>query len=175
MYVSNFNSFGKLYRVYIQADANDRINPESLNSVFVRNGNQMAPISEFMSLKKVYGPQVITRFNMFTSIAVNGTPAMGYTSGQAIKAIEEVAAQNLPVGYGYEFSGMTREEQSTGTSTTVLVFILCLIFVYLLLSAQYESYILPLVIIFPFLLVWPGALFLPRYSDLKIISICRFP
>jgi HAE1 family hydrophobic/amphiphilic exporter-1 len=147
MYVSNFNSYGKLYRVYIQADAQDRLNPESLNSVFVRNGDEMAPITQFMSMTKVYGPQIISRFNMFTSISLNGSPAPGYSSGQAIKAIEEVAAQNLPVGYGYEFSGMTREEQNTGSSSTVIIFALCLVFVYLLLSAQYDSYILPLVVI----------------------------
>ena len=147
MYVSNFNRFGKLYRVYIQADPQDRINPESLNKIFVRNGAEMAPISQFMTLTKVYGPQVINRFNMYTSIGLNGAAAPGYTSGQAIKAIEEVAAETLPVGYSYEFSGMTREEHSTGSGTTAIVFALCLIFVYLLLSAQYESYILPLVVI----------------------------
>jgi len=148
MYVSNFNRFGKLYRVYVQADAKYRINLETLNSVYVRNGSEMAPINQFMTIKKVYGPDVINRFNMFTSMTVNGAPAPGYTSGQAIKAIEEVAAQTMPTGYGYEFSGMTREEQSAGGSTTAIVFALCLVFVYLLLSAQYESYILPLVVIF---------------------------
>lgn len=147
MYVSNFNRFGKLYRVYLQADAKYRISPETLNSIFVKSGDEMAPISQFMTIKKVYGPQVINRFNMFTSIAINGSPADGYTSGQAIKAIEEVANENLPVGYGYEFSGISREEQGAGTSTTAIVFALCLIFVYLLLSAQYESYVLPLVVI----------------------------
>lgn len=147
MYTSNFNRFGKLYRVMIQADPNARINPESLNSIKVRNGNDMAPITQFMTLKKVYGPDNIKRFNMFTAIAINGTPAPGYSSGEAIKAIEEVAAQSLPTGYGYEYSGMTREEQSTGTSTTAIIFLLCIVFVYLLLSAQYESYILPLAVI----------------------------
>ena len=148
MYVSNFNRFGKLYRVYVQADAKYRINPETLNSVYVRNGAEMAPITQFMTIKRVYGPDVINRFNLFTSMAVNGAPAPGYTSGQAIKAIEEVAAQTFPAGYGYEFSGMTREEQSTGGgNTTAIVFALCLVFVYLLLSAQYESYVLPLVVI----------------------------
>lgn len=147
MYTSNFNRFGKLYRVMIQADPSARINPESLNSIKVRNGNEMAPINQFMTLTKVYGPDNIKRFNMFTAIAVNGTPAPGYSSGEAIKAIEEVAAQSLPTGYGYEYSGMTREEQSTGTSTTAIIFLLCIVFVYLLLSAQYESYILPLAVI----------------------------
>lgn len=147
IYVSNFNRFGKLYRVMVQADPRYRINPESLQSVKIRNGNEMAPISQFMTLNKVYGPDNIKRFNMFTSMSVNGSPADGYTSGQAIKAIEEVAAQALPTGYGFEFSGMTREEQGSSGSTTAMIFVLCFVFVYLLLSAQYESYILPLVVL----------------------------
>lgn len=148
IYASNFNRFGKLYRVMIQADPKYRINPESLQNVKVRNGNEMAPITQFMTLNKVYGPDNIKRFNMFTSMSVNGAPADGYSSGEAIKAIEEVAATALPTGYGYEFSGMTREEQSSSGGTTAIIFALCLVFVYLLLSAQYESYILPLVVIF---------------------------
>ena len=147
LYASNFNRFGKLYRVMIQADANFRANPETLNQIMVRNGNEMAPITQFVTLRKVYGPDNIKRFNMFTAISVNGSPADGYSSGQAIKAIEEVAAETLPTGYGYEFSGMTREEQSSSGNTTALIFVLCLVFVYLLLSAQYESYILPLGVI----------------------------
>lgn len=147
IYASNFNRFGKLYRVMIQADPRYRINPESLQNVKIRNGNEMAPISQFMTLTKVYGPDNIKRFNMFTSMSVNGSPADGYSSGQAIKAIEEVAAQSLPTGYGFEFSGMTREEQSSSGSTTAMIFVLCFVFVYLLLSAQYESYILPLVVL----------------------------
>ena len=148
MYASNFNRFGKLYRVMIQSDANFRVSPETLNQVMVRNGNEMAPISQFVTLNKIYGPDNIKRFNMFTAMSVNGTPTDGYSSGQAIKAIEEVAAETLPTGYGYEFSGMTREEQGSSSSTTAMIFLLCLVFVYLLLSAQYESYILPLVVIF---------------------------
>ena len=147
IYASNFNRFGKLYRVMIQADPRYRINPESLQNVKIRNGNEMAPISQFMTLTKVYGPDNIKRFNMFPSMSVNGSPADGYSSGQAIKAIEEVAAQSLPTGYGFEFSGMTREEQSSSGSTTAMIFALCFVFVYLLLSAQYESYILPLVVL----------------------------
>ena len=147
IYASNFNRFGKLYRVMIQADPRYRINPESLQNVKIRNGNEMAPISQFMTLTKVYGPDNIKRFNMFTSMSVNGSPADGYSSGQAIKAIEEVAAQSLPTGYGFEFSGMTREEQSSSGSTTAMIFALCFVFVYLLLRAQYESYILPLVVL----------------------------
>lgn len=147
IYASNFNRFGKLYRVMIQADANFRANPETLNNVMVRNGNEMAPITQFITLNKIYGPDNIKRFNMFTAISVNGSPANGYSSGQAIQAIQEVASETLPTGYGYEFSGMTREEQSSGGGTTAMIFALCLIFVYLLLSAQYESYILPLGVI----------------------------
>lgn len=147
LYSSNFNRFGKLYRVMIQADPQSRISPETLNSIKVRNGNEMAPITQFVTLKKIYGPDNITRFNMYTSMKVNGSPVPGVSSGDAIKVIEEVAAETLPVGYGYEFSGITREEQSTGTNTTVIIFALCFVFVYLLLSAQYESYILPLAVI----------------------------
>ena len=144
---ANFNRFGKLYRVMIQADPEARISPESLNGIMVRNGTEMAPITQFMSLRKIYGPDNINRFNMYTSMKVSGMPKPGVSSGEAIKAIEEVASQMLPTGYGFEFSSLSREEQSTGTSTTAMIFLLCLVFVYLLLSAQYESYILPLAVI----------------------------
>ena len=147
LYASNFNRFGKLYRVMIQADPEARISPESLNGIMVRNGTEMAPITQFMSLRKIYGPDNINRFNMYTSMKVSGMPKPGVSSGEAIKAIEEVASQMLPTGYGFEFSSLSREEQSTGTSTTAMIFLLCLVFVYLLLSAQYESYILPLAVI----------------------------
>ena len=156
LYASNFNRFGKLYRVMIQADPEARISPESLNGIMVRNGTEMAPITQFMSLRKIYGPDNINRFNMYTSMKVSGMPKPGVSSGEAIKAIEEVASQMLPTGYGFEFSSLSREEQSTGTSTTAMIFLLCLVFVYLLLSAQYESYILPLAVILsiPFGLLW---------------------
>lgn len=147
MYISNFNRFGKLYRVMMQAAPESRVSPESLNQIKIRVGSEMAPITNFVTLKRVYGPDIISRFNMYTSISVNGTPNPGYSSGDAIRAIEEVAAESLPQGFGYEFSGMTREEQSTSSSSTAVVFGLCLLFVYLLLSAQYESYILPLAVI----------------------------
>jgi len=147
MYISNFNRFGKLYRVMMQAAPDARVSPESLNQIKIRVGNEMAPITNFVALRRVYGPDIISRFNMYTSISVNGTPNPGYSSGDAIRAIEEVAAETLPQGFGYEFSGMTREEQSTSSSSTAVVFGLCLLFVYLLLSAQYESYILPLAVI----------------------------
>lgn len=147
MYVSNFNRFGKLYRVMMQADPSARISPETLNQVKVRVGNEMSPITNFITLERVYGPDIISRFNLFTSISVSGTPNPGYSNGDAIKAIQEVAAQTLPMVYGYEFSGMTREEQNSSAASTAIVFGLCLLFVYLLLSAQYESYILPLSVI----------------------------
>jgi HAE1 family hydrophobic/amphiphilic exporter-1 len=147
LYASNFNEFGKQYRVMIQADAKYRGTPESLNNIYVRNANgTMAPISEFVTLKRVYGPESINRFNLFTSISVTGAPKAGFSSGDAIKAIQEVAAQTLPAGYGYEFSGLTREELASG-SQTIFIFMLCLIFVYFLLSAQYESYILPFAVL----------------------------
>ncbi len=147
MYISNFNRFGKLYRVMMQANPEARVSPETLKQIKVRNGATMAPIDNFVSLKRVYGPDIIKRFNMFTSIEVTGSPAPGVSSGDAIAAIEEVAAQTLPVGFGYEYSGLTREEASTGSGNTGYVFGLVLLFVYLLLSAQYESYILPWAVI----------------------------
>ena len=144
LYASNFNSFGKMYRVMIQAEPDATKNLESLSSIKVRNGNEMAPITQFVSNKKVYGPDIISRFNLYTSMKVMVAPASGYTSGQALAAIAEVAKENLPTGFAYELGGMAREEAETSGSTTGLIFILCFVFVYLLLSAQYESYILPL-------------------------------
>lgn len=146
-YASNFNQFGKQYRVMVQAEANYRANPESLNNIFVRNKQgEMAPITGFITLKKVYGPQSISRFNLFTSMSINGSPNAGYSSGDAIKAIDEVAAEKLPVGYGYEYSGLTKEELASG-GQTAFVFGLVILFIFLLLSAQYESYILPFAIL----------------------------
>ena len=144
LYASHFNSFGKMYRVMIQAEPNATKNLESLSSIKVRNGNEMAPITQFVSVKKVYGPDIISRFNLYTSMKVMVAPASGYTSGQALAAIAEVAKENLPAGFAYELGGMAREEAETSGSTTGLIFVLCFVFVYLLLSAQYESYILPL-------------------------------
>jgi HAE1 family hydrophobic/amphiphilic exporter-1 len=147
IYASNFNQFGKQYRVVYQAEPSFRANPESLNSIYVRNANgTMAPISEFISLEKVYGPQSINRFNLFTAIGVNGVSKPGFSTGDAIKAVDEVAAQYLPVGYGYEYSGVTREELAAG-SQTGFIFLLVITFVYFLLSAQYESYLLPFAVL----------------------------
>ncbi|MFH6957139.1 efflux RND transporter permease subunit [Flavobacterium aquidurense] len=148
LYASNFNKFGKQYRVMIQASPEYRTNTEGLNKIFVRNAaGTMAPITEFVKMTRVFGPESISRFNLFSSIAITGAPNPGFSSGDAIKAIQEVAAQELPAGYGYEFSGLTREELASG-SETVFIFILCLVFVYFLLSAQYESYILPFAVLF---------------------------
>jgi len=147
LYASNYNQFGKQYRVMIQAGAEYRKNPSDLNNIFVRNSaGTMAPITEFVTMRRVFGPESISRFNLFTSIAVTGAPNPGYSSGDAIKAVQEVAAESLPTGYGYEFSGLTREELASG-SETAFIFLLCLVFVYFLLSAQYESYILPFAVI----------------------------
>ncbi|MCX2576112.1 efflux RND transporter permease subunit [Pedobacter sandarakinus] len=147
VYASNFNKFGKQFRVMYQADAQYRANEQTLTRIFVRNNKgEMAPVSEFITLSKVYGPQAISRFNLFTSISITGNPNAGYSSGDALKAVQEVAAKSLPAGYGYEFSGLSREEMSSG-SQTIFIFLLCVIFVYFLLAAQYESYILPLAVL----------------------------
>lgn len=147
LYASNFNRFGKIYRVMVQAAPSQRVNEESLYKIKVRSNGGMAPITQFMSMKRVYGPDNITRFNMYTSMSIDGTPADGFTSGQAIRAIEEVAAQYLPTGYSYELSGQVREEQKTSGSATAIIFVLCFVFIYLLLSAQYESYLLPFAVL----------------------------
>ena len=147
LYASNFNKFGKQYRVMVQAAPEFRANTEGLNKIFVRNSaGNMAPITEFVKMTRVFGPESISRFNLFRSIWITGAPKPGYSSGDAIKAIQEVAAESLPAGYGYEFSGLTREELASG-SETIFIFVLCLVFVYFLLSAQYESYILPFAVL----------------------------
>lgn len=143
LYASNFNAYGKLYRVMIQGTPESRQRPEDLNNIYVRTTNGMAPVNEFCTMNRVYGPSNINRYNMYTSISVTATVADGYSSGEAIKAVEEVASNTLPAGYGYEFTGLTRTEANSSSSTG-LIFILCFVFVYLILSAQYESYILPL-------------------------------
>ncbi|MDE6651683.1 MAG: efflux RND transporter permease subunit [Paramuribaculum sp.] len=148
MYVSNFNRFGKIYRVMMQAAPEARVSPETLSAIKVRNGSEMASVENFVTLTKIYGPDLLNRFNMFQSISVTGQPAPGFSSGDCLAAIERVAKETLPAGFGYEYSGMTREEASSGAgSTTAVIFGLCLLFVYLLLSAQYESYILPWAVI----------------------------
>ncbi|RYD93840.1 MAG: efflux RND transporter permease subunit, partial [Sphingobacteriales bacterium] len=146
-FVSDFNRFGKYYRVMVQADAAYRNNPTSLNDIFVKNSSgEMVPANSLVSFKRVYGPETVTRNNLFNSVVINGVPKPGYSSGDAIKAIEETAKQTLPRGYGYEWTGMTREEINSG-SQILLIFAMSMIFVYFLLAAQYESYILPFAII----------------------------
>ena len=146
-YSSNLNRFSKLYRVMVQASPEFRLNNESLNNMFVRNNNgEMTPISQYVTLTRVYGSEVLARFNLFTSIQVNGTPATGYSSGEVIETINEVAQEVLPSGYGFEFGGMSREEAGTGNTTT-LVFIICIVFVYLILCALYESLFVPMAVI----------------------------
>ena len=146
MYASNFNAYGKLYRVMIQGSPETRMTKESLNSVYVRTPSGMSPVNEFCNIERVYGPTNISRFNMFTSITVTATVADGYSTGEAIKAVEEVAADMLPTGYTYDYSGLTRQEAKASNSTA-LIFLLCFVFIYLILSAQYESYILPLAVV----------------------------
>ena len=146
LYASNFNAYGKLFRVMVQASPECRMTPESLNSVYVRTPSGMAPVNEFCKLERVYGPTNISRFNLFTAINVTATVADGYSTGEAIKAVEEVAEQYLPAGYTYDYSGLTRQEAQSSNSTA-LIFVLCIVFIYLILAAQYESYILPLAVI----------------------------
>ena len=146
LYASNFNAYGKLYRVMVQGSPETRMTEESLNNIYVRTPAGMSPVKEFCSLKRVYGPSNINRFNLFTAINVTATVADGYSSGEAIKAVQEVAEQMLPAGYTYDYSGLTRSEAASSNSTA-MIFILCFIFIYLILSAQYESYILPLAVV----------------------------
>ena len=146
-YASNMNRFSKLYRVMVQAPAQFRLDTEALNNIFVRNdAGEMSPITQYLTLTRIYGSEVLTRFNLFSAIQVNGAPATGYSSGQAIQAVKEVAAQTLPTGYGFEFGGMSREESNTGNTTT-LVFVICVVFIYLILCALYESLFVPLAVI----------------------------
>ncbi len=146
-YVSNINRFSKVYRVMIQADPKYRMDTESLNNIFVRmQSGEMAPVSQFVTLTKVYGPEVLNRFNLYNSIAITGTAANGYSSGDTIEAIRETAARVLPSGYSYEFGGITREEARTGSNTTI-IFAICILLIYLILSALYESFIIPFAVI----------------------------
>lgn len=144
---SDFNRFGKYYRVVVQADIADRNDPAAIDRVFVKNkAGEMVPVNTLVKLNRVYGSETVSRYNLFNSIQVNAIPKPGFSSGDAIRAIQETAKEELPSGYAYEFSGQTREELSSGGQAGV-VFVLCLVFVYFLLSAQYESYLLPLAVI----------------------------
>ncbi|MXV51287.1 efflux RND transporter permease subunit [Pedobacter sp. HMF7647] len=146
-FVSDFNRFGKYYRVMVQADANYRTNTTSLDDIFVKNSSgEMVSANSLVTLKRVYGPETVTRNNLFNAVTINGVPKPGYSTGDAIKAIQETAKESLPRGYGYEWTGMTREEINSG-SQILLIFLMSMIFVYFLLAAQYESYILPFAVI----------------------------
>lgn len=146
-YSSNLNRFTKLYRVMVQAAPEYRLDTEALNNIFVRNNTGgMSPISQYLTLTRVYGSESLSRFNLFSAISVSGVPSDGYSSGQAIQAVKEVARTTLPEGYGYEFGGTSREEASTGNTTT-LVFIVCIVFIYLILCALYESLMIPFAVI----------------------------
>ena len=146
LYASNMNAYGKLYRVMIKGDIESRENLSGLSNIYVRTSNGMSPVKEFCNLRRVYGPSNVNRFNLFTAINVNASAAAGYSSGDAIRAIEEVASQVLPQGYGIDYSGLTRSERESSDSTAI-IFVMCIVFVYLILSAQYESYLLPLAVI----------------------------
>jgi HAE1 family hydrophobic/amphiphilic exporter-1 len=147
IYAADFTRYGKQFRVMIQAMPKDRATQEDLNKIFVRtNEGTMTPITQFVSLKRIYGPQTVDRFNLFTSASISGGTNPGYSSGDAIKAIQEVSQNNLSTSYGIDFAGLSRQEISSG-SQTAIIFILCLVFVYFILSAQYESYLLPLAVI----------------------------
>jgi HAE1 family hydrophobic/amphiphilic exporter-1 len=165
-YASNFIRFGQLYKVMVQADPSFRKNPEDILKLYVKNTRgEMVPFSTFIKLERVYGPELLTRYNMFTSAMINGDAAPGFSSGDAIKAVERIAATSLPRGFTYEWSGMTREEILSGDQA-VYIFIICLIFVYLLLAAQYESFLLPL----PVILSLPTGIF-GAFISLKLLGL----
>lgn len=148
IYVSNFNRFTKLYRVIIQAPSDSRNSMQSLDNIYVKTTGGMAPVSQFVKLSKTYGSESLTRFNLFSAINVQGMPADGYSSGDVINAVTEVAARTLPTGYGYEYSGMTREEaQMAGSHDTVIIYCICVLFIYLILCALYESLFVPMAVI----------------------------
>ncbi|WP_308756114.1 efflux RND transporter permease subunit [uncultured Bacteroides sp.] len=146
-YISNYNQFGKVYRVMMQASPEYRLDERALDNMFVRNGTEMAPVSQFVTLKKVLGPEVANRFNLYSSISANVNPAMGYSSGEVQKVIEEVAAQTLPSGYGYEYGGMSREESNSGGGKTIFIYGVCILLIYLILSCLYESFLVPFAVI----------------------------
>lgn len=166
-YVSNYNQFGKVYRVMLQASPEYRLDQHALDNMFVRNGEAMAPISQFVTLKETMGAEIATRFNLYSSITVNVNPAEGYSSGQAQQAIQEVAAQVLPSGYGYEYGGMAREEASSGGAQTVFVYAICIVLVFLIMVCLYESFLIPLAVIFsvPFGLM--GSFLFARFFGLE--------
>ena len=140
-YISNYNQFGKVYRVMMQASPEYRLDEQALGNMFVRNGTEMAPVSQFVTLNKVLGPETANRFNLYSAIAANVNPAEGYSSGEVQKVIAEVAEQTLPLGYGYEYGGMAREEANTGGAQTVFIYAICIFLIYLILACLYESFL----------------------------------
>ena len=166
-YASNMNRFSKLYRVMLQAAPEFRLDTESLQNMFVRNANgEMSPINQYLRLTRIYGPQSISRFNLFTAIQVSGQAAEGYSSGQAIQAVREVAAEVLPAGYGYEFGGMSREEAESGSSVAI-IFVMCIVFIFLILCALYESIFIPIVIILSVPFGLAGSFMFANWYDLE--------
>ena len=169
IYASNFNRFTKLYRVIIQAPSDSRNSMQSLDNIYVKTTGGMAPVSQFVKLSKTYGSESLTRFNLFSAINVQGMPADGYSSGDVINAVTEVAARTLPTGYGYEYSGMTREEaQMAGSHDTVIIYCICVLFIYLILCALYESLFVPMAVIMSDLVSS-----LPACGDSKTTYISR--
>lgn len=166
-YASNMNRFSKLYRVMLQAAPEFRLDTESLQNMFVRNSKgEMSPVNQYLKLTRIYGPQSISRFNLFTAIQINGNAADGYSSGQAIQTAREVASKVLPAGYGYEFGGMSREEAATGNSVAV-IFVICVVFIYLILCALYESIFIPTVIILSIPFGLAGSFLFARWFGLE--------
>ena len=166
-YASNMNRFSKLYRVMLQAAPEFRLDTESLQNMFVRNSNgEMSPINQYLTLTRIYGPQSISRFNLFTAISISGQAAEGYSSGQAIQAVRETAAMVLPAGYGYEFGGMSREEAESGSSVAI-IFAMCVVFIYLILCALYESIFIPIVIILSVPFGLAGSFLFANWFDLE--------
>lgn len=166
-YASNMNRFSKLYRVMLQAAPEFRLDTESLQNMFVRTSSgEMSPINQYIKLTRIYGPQSISRFNLFTAISINGQAADGYSSGQAIQAVREIAEKVLPAGYGYEFGGMSREEAESGSSTAV-IFAICIVFIFLILCALYESLFIPIVIILSVPFGLAGSFLFARWFGLE--------
>ena len=167
IYAADFTRFGKQYRVMIQSLPESRVNVASLNEMFVRTtSGAMTPLSQFVTLKRVYGPQSVNRFNLFTSANISGAPKPGYSSGDAIRAVQEVAQQKLSANYGIDFTGLTREEINAG-SQTIIIFALCIVFVYFILAAQYESYMLPFAVILSLPAGIMGAFFSQKIAGLE--------
>ena len=167
LYAADFSRFGKQYRVFVQAEPKDRTEIASLNSMFVRNNNgQMSPVSQFVTLNRVYGPQTVSRFNLFNAVTINGSTAPGFSSGDAINAVNQVARDNLPTNYEIAFSGLTREEIASSGQAGI-IFLLSIVFVYFFLSAQYESYLLPFSVLLSLPVGVAGAYLTTKFAGLE--------